>query len=315
LFSMAALIFRGVWEAMDGFGRSAGAQVMSRIGTLSGLVVLLALHRLTPVTAALCYTISGFPPFVWMCVAILPRAKWGWEQLKLSTRTLLSYGIRSYGIDLCGALSQYVDQALVLGLLSATEMGTYTVALSLSRVLNVISVSMAAVLFPKAVGMSPEQAVRMAIRTLCGSLSLGIFGGACILFFGSVMLNLLYGHEYVIAATTLQILSVEAILSGSLTVLSQPFMAMGRPGTVTVLQITGLVTSIPLIMLLVPHRGPVGASIALVCSALVRAVLLAVSYRRVFGSVIRPALFKEEAATFAMRVRKLLPSSGIQASR
>ena len=36
---------------------------------------------------------------------------------------------------LCGMLAVYLDQALVVGLLSAASMGIYAVALSLSRVI------------------------------------------------------------------------------------------------------------------------------------------------------------------------------------
>ena len=51
-------------------------------------------------------------------------------------RQLFAYGIRSYGIDLCGTMALYVDQALVVRLLEPGMMGTYVVALSLSRMLN-----------------------------------------------------------------------------------------------------------------------------------------------------------------------------------
>ena len=90
-----------------------------------------------------------------------------------------------------------------------------------------------------------------------------------------------------IATGTLQILTLEAIISGSITVMSQPFMAIGRPGVVTLLQVTGLTTSIPLMLIMVPHYGPIGASVALVCSALIRGALLFTCYNRLLPGVIR----------------------------
>jgi len=68
--------------------------------------------------------------------------------------------------------------------------------------------------------------------------------------------------------------------------MSQPFMALGRPGIVTILQITGLLTSIPLILVLVPHFGTRGACVALVLSACVRIVLLALCYGKVLPRVV-----------------------------
>ena len=307
VFTMAAMIFRGVWESLGGFGKSAGAQLITRLGTLAGLGFFYATHRFDAYTAAISYVVWGsIPPFVWTCAAIVPKAKFQLRQMVVASRTLLSYGIRSYGIDLCGTLAQYVDQALVLGMLSASQMGSYTVALSLSRVLNVVSVSMAAVLFPKAIGEGEERVVRLAIRTWIGSLSLGLIGAALILFLGSFMLNLLYGHAYLTATTTLRILTLEALISGSLSVLSQPFMAQGRPGTVTLLQIAGLLAAIPLLLILVPLRGPEGASIALVCSALVRGILLCISYHYIFPGIFRWSMLPEESAVLARRIHAMI---------
>jgi len=297
---MAVLIFRGIWESYGGFGKSATSQLVTRLLTLSALLVLAFTHHITSTTAAFCYVLGGIPSFLWMCLMIVPKATWKVKQMMAAARELLSYGLRSYGIDLCGALSQYIDQALVLGMLDASAMGTYTVALSLSRMLNVIAVSISAVLFPKAVGVSPERAVRMAIRAQIGTLTMATAGAAVMLEFARFALNLLYGPAYLIATKPLKILTIEAVISGSITVMSQPFMAMGRPGVVTLLQVAGLATSVPLIMVLVPRQGSIGASEALVCSALLRAALLAVCYARILPGVVpwRSAIASEAGNVF-----------------
>lgn len=305
--SMAALIFRGVWESEGSFGRSATAQLVNRLLTLSALFVLIATHNLTAITASYAYVLSGIPPFLWMCSSIVPKARWGFLKVKNAVKELLSYGLRSYGIDLCGALSQYIDQALVLGLLTAAEMGTYTVALSLSRMLNVISVSIAAVLFPKSVGRTASDSIRIAVRAGIGSIMMATVGAFLMIRFGGLALGLLYGKEYLVATSLLNVLVIEAILSGTITIMSQPFMAMGRPGTVTILQVSGLAISIPLISVLVPRYGSVGAAEALVCSACIRAVLLCICYQRTFPGEVRwsEVIGTESASIFRTVTKRL----------
>jgi len=77
----------------------------------------------------------------------------------------------------------------------------------------------------------------------------------------------------------LRILVVEAVFSGATLVLSQAFMAMGRPGVVTVVQLTGLSLTVPLMVLLVPRYGIVGAGAALLLSTAGRFVCVLASFR------------------------------------
>jgi O-antigen/teichoic acid export membrane protein len=102
--------------------------------------------------------------------------------------------------------------------------------------------------------------------------------GTIIAILGPQALSLLYGAEYRTASTVLRILVLEVILSGATLVLSQAFMALGRPGVVTALQVTGLVLTIPLMILLVPRYGIVGAGIALLVSTTSRFILVLLSF-------------------------------------
>lgn len=273
------LLGRGVWEASGRFGTSSASWLLAPVTTLSGLLALLFLHHLTPITAAWVYVLSGIAPCTWVLVSLRHGISFRLRGLGAAFGDLLSYGLRSFGIDLCGSLAQYIDQALVLGMLLPAEMGTYAVALSLSRMLNVIFISTAAVIFPKAVEHTPEGSARLALRGVAGSLILAIPGAIVMMTASGFALRVLYGPEYVVANGLLRILIVEAVLSGCISVLSQPFMAIGRPGTVTILQASGLAISVPLIWVFVPIWGSEGAGLALLLSACLRAALLRYCYR------------------------------------
>ena len=289
IVSILTLIFRAAFESVGNFGRSASSWILSPVQTLASLLILWRLHALTEITAALCYVLAGIPVLAWMFLRLHRLIGWDLSHFRMSARTLLSYGLRAYGIDLCGMLSQSVDQALVVGIISAAEMGQYVVALSLSRTLNAVYQAVSSVIFPKCVGLPIKQAVHTTARLTVLSTVVVLPAALILSFFGSALLHLFYGSEYVVATTLLRFLTAEAILSGVITLLSQPFMAIGRPGTVTLLQVIGLATTIPLLLVLVPRLGTLGAGIALLCSAALRLLLLLASYVRLIGRFPRSA--------------------------
>jgi O-antigen/teichoic acid export membrane protein len=278
--SILMLVFRSAFEAVGEFGTSASTWLIGPIQTMIALFVLWRLHHLTEVTAALSYVLAGPPILIWMFVKLSRVYGWSLRSFSQSSRQLLGYGLRSYGIDLCGMLSQSVDQALVVGMISASEMGRYVVALSLSRTLNSAYQAAASVLFPKCIGMSKRDSYAITLKMTAVTTLLAVPCAILLSVFGSSLLRLLYGGDYVIATTLLKILAAEAIVSGIVTLMSQPFMALGRPGMVTTLQALGLAATIPLLFLLVPTFGTVGAGLALLSTAIFRLLLLFICFIR-----------------------------------
>ncbi|MGH9553394.1 MAG: lipopolysaccharide biosynthesis protein, partial [Terriglobales bacterium] len=228
---------------------------------------------------------------VWMSSRLAKMFRPTLASFRESARQLFGYGIRSYGIDLCGTMALYVDQALVVRLLEPNMMGTYVVALSLSRMLNAFHNSVVMVLFPKAVSCLPEEVAEMTSRAMRMSTVLATLAGIGIVALGPQVLSLLYGKEYRGANTVLRILVLEVVLSGATLVLSQAFMALGRPGIITALQVTGLALTVPLMFLLIPRFGIAGAGAALLCSTIARLIFVLASF---------PVFLK-------MRVPRLLP--------
>jgi enterobacterial common antigen flippase len=201
-----------------------------------------------------------------LCQSLRPQ----WQGIRLASRRLLNYGLRSYGVDLLGALALQVDQVLVIGFLNPAAMGTYVVALSLSRMLNVFQTSIVAVLFPKAAAQPLKEVIALTGQAARLTTMLTLIVGLFIIAIGPFLLRLLYGAEFVGAATVLYVLVIEVVLAGTTLVLAQAFMALGRPGIVTVLQGVGLGLSVPLMLWLIPSLGLVGAGLSLLGSTIAR---------------------------------------------
>ncbi|SNT23947.1 Membrane protein involved in the export of O-antigen and teichoic acid [Granulicella rosea] len=266
-------------EALGQFSRSNVVQVMIPATTLTGLLTFLALGRFNPVTAAFCYTVAIVPTSATIVAMLWRRRTPGAIALRWAAcRTLLGYGIRSAPLDLLGTLALYLDQVLVIGLLTQAEMGSYTVVLSLSRALLLFQASVVMVLFPMAAGRERGEIVAMVgepvrLNTiLTGAAALT----ACVL--GPLALRLMYGVQYLSAVPALRVLVAEVVVQGAVVVMSQAFMAAGRPGIVSILQGTGLALAAPLMLVLIPRYGVTGAAMALLCSTCARFGLIYASF-------------------------------------
>jgi O-antigen/teichoic acid export membrane protein len=283
---------RAALEAEHDFTGSNAIQILTPFSTLIVLVSLLALRDLTSYSAAVAYIVAALPSF-WLMVLRMRRAGISMGPVQIPVvRQLLSYGIRSYGIDLLGTLALQVDQVLVVSLLSASAMGSYVVVLSLSRMLNVFQTSVVMVLFPKAAGHAKPDVLAMTGKAVRISGLATAVCGLLVCLAGPTLLGLLYGAEYEAAAGALRILVLEAILSGIVFVLAQAFMALDHPGVVTILQALGLSLSIPMMLWLIPIYGIYGAAIALLASTMARLLFVCIGFR-LFLKTSAPNLLPE----------------------
>jgi O-antigen/teichoic acid export membrane protein len=271
---------RAVLEASDQFSTSNAIQILTPLSTLVGLLAFLAVHRLNPYTAAGAYIVASVPTF-WLMVSRVRSVglRRGWRGSPAIMKLIMGFGVRSYGIDLFGTLALQVDQVLVVTLLSPAAMGSYVVVLSLSRMLNLFQNSVVMVLFPKAAGRSTEEVISLIgnstritglITALCGTM-------VCVT--GPTLLRILYGKEYVGAIKALRILVIEVVLSGATFVLAQAFMALGRPGIVTILQGIGISLSVPMMLWLIPRYGIYGAAVSLLTSTIARLLFIYIGFR------------------------------------
>jgi len=259
-------------EAVGRFSASNASQILVPAATLAVLLTFYFTHHLTPFTAAIAYVASAVPVAGLIVHALWrernPAATWHWSLDEC--RLLLSYGMRSYGIDLLGSLAERVDSVLVVSLLRPGAMGVYAVMLSLAGTLSVFRLAVSMVLFPRTAGLAPkaiieltEVAVRIAtmITALCA---------AALCLVGPLLVGVLYGHVYLTALGALRLLLLEATISCAVTVLAQAFKSAGRPGLVTILQGIGLGLCIPLMLWLIPIYGVAGAALALLLSTTAR---------------------------------------------
>ena len=268
--------------------QSAGAiRQYNLFRALPPLLIVLVLccevkfHFLNPFNAALAYLLAGVPITVWNFL-------WVWRHFKPSlgrsfapVQTLFSYALRLWGSDLLGTVANQVDRVLVVSILSPSSVGLYVVAQSAVGLLNVVPSAFLPVLLPKASDRTTSEIVELVGRAARVTIVIMFVLGLPLFVFGDLALHLVYGDKFIGAAPVIRILLLEGILDGTTAVLTQAFLAAGIPGTVTLLQLCGLMSAVPLLGLLAPKWGVSGAAFAMLISTALRlsSVLFAFHFR------------------------------------
>lgn len=288
--SALTLTTRAAWEARGRVDLSNVMQLVSPVVTALVLLPFILYGGLTPGRAAAIYVLAGVPTLAYGLTALTRIWRPSLRATKGLWTSLLHFGARGYGVDLCGTLAIYLDQALVVGLLAADAMGTYVVALSVARVLNAVQGSVAAMMFPRLVGIESNRLGATAARAarLSALVSAGL--GVVVILFGGTLLRHVYGAGFEDGGHLLPILVAEVILSGMTQVLMQGLLAAGRPGLATMIQMSGLALSVPVFLTLVPWLGARGAALALLASTSMR-LLMVISAYPTFLKVARPRVW------------------------
>jgi len=277
-FSTISSLAGSALEGRGDFNFANKTRPIPLLITMGVMIVCASSGKLTPATSALAYFLPNIVLLCWTLLYLLPKIQPSFTELKASCYLLLNYGIRAYGIDVLVTLSTQIDQVLVVGLLPPASMGLYVVALSLSRTLNVFQQSIVMILFPKVAARSiPEVVASVGQSARLGLATISIAGIAAIIV-GQLLLTLLYGHDFSQAVPVFRILIIEAILSGTVQVLVQAFMALERPGIVTISQIFGLSFTVPLMMLLIPNYGLIGTGLSLMGSSIIRLAFIMICF-------------------------------------
>jgi O-antigen/teichoic acid export membrane protein len=265
-------------DARSQFSDSNRLRYLAPSATLVLLLVLAFFHVLVPRTSALAY----FLPMVAVTIIALYQLR---DMFPLrfaafypSLRKLYGYGLRIYPLDLLNQFALMIDQVIVIGFLSAAQLGIYSAALSASRMINVFPLALNTVLFPKAAGLSDADIANLAGRSARITTGLSAVGGIVMILAVPIILPLLYGRAFSAAAPITRVLIVEAVLSGPASVLTQAFIASGRATTASIFQIVALSFSIPLLLILVPRFGLMGAAVAILASTIARLLMISFSY-------------------------------------
>jgi len=292
---LAVNLLSALAQSLDRFEVYNGLRLYVPLSNLLGLLALWATGLLTLQHAAHIYFATSLMVAAWAIYALrseLAAAEWFRQfQDGAAVKRLFGYGSRVYGVELLGTLYTQSDKLIILSLLTAKELGLYTVVYTLSRAFNAVQMAIANVIFPKVTGLSRDQIVQTVGRAF--RISLLIMAAALIpgMFAGRYLLGLLFGAPFLEADTAFYMLCVECVIGGGSWILAASFNALGRPGLVAIRQAAALAVTIGLFFVLTPLFGLNGIALALLLGACVRLLITVAAMRIAFRARITEVLF------------------------
>jgi O-antigen/teichoic acid export membrane protein len=293
-FGLLGAINNAVLQAREEYAIFNRIRYLPNVITLILLLALVLTGQVNPFYTSLAYLVPTIPLSIWIMIRLLSVYSIRQKNLMQSSRQLVQYGIRSYGTDLAGTLSFYIDQVLVVGLLSPVSLGIYLVALNLSKMLDIIQASVVSVLFPQASGLNKTEAIHLTLKVyrISSVITIGLVIAA--ILFAPIGLMLLYGKSFEDSIPIFRILILQAAIGSATWTLAQGFMATDKPGRVTLLKVVSLFMNVVLINLLTPEFGIIGAAYSLLISAVMNLLFILLLYRLELGIIWMSFLFDKE---------------------
>jgi len=281
---LLSYIIGALLQVTDRFSFFNQVRFVPVIVTLVGLIAVQSAGALTAGSAAACYLLPSIPMLVWTIWRLRGIASFSFHAFGANLKRLIDYGWRAAGVTILATLAQQVDQILIIALVSATSMGLYVVALSVSRVPLLVFSSVTDVITSKTVGLAPAEITAIVGRYVRSSMATGTLAALALAAIVPLVVPWFYGSDFAAAIRITEVLLVELVATGVAIVLSVAFMAVARPGAVSLLQGGSIVLAVPLMVALIPRLGLMGAALGLVITSLVRLAATIAIYPRIVGT-------------------------------
>jgi len=279
--SLLSLLLGAALEAHGRFGIANRSLYVGSFTTLAALLLMWWTGTTTPVMAACAYMLPSLLVLAYMAIMVLRDMRPVFTLRRRFVQPSLHYGLRFYGIDVLYHVSTYVDQLVVVLFLPPEDVGIYTVALSLGRILGTFQSAVTSVLFPSIAARDTQdvlQMVGLTVRVMIVVNSFAVIGGIIV---GPYVLELLYGPKFAPAISVFRILLVESIVSNAARTLYSVFSGTGRPGSVTLFEIAGICVSLVAMLVLVPRFGIDGAALSLLIASCARLAAVLMGMRHI----------------------------------
>ena len=193
-------------------------------------------------------------------------------------RSNLSYGARAYVAALISFLVMRIDVFLIQAVQGTEQVGLYSVAVALADILLILSTTVGQLAFPRLAAMKDDADRRsLTKRLFLGATGATLVAGILAIPLSGPAITLLFGPSFAGSRDAFVWLLPGVLFLAGYSLLANYFAAVGMPAIVVVAPLVGLLLNIPLLLLLLPIAGLIGASVA---SSISYAVMLAAGAAR-----------------------------------
>jgi O-antigen/teichoic acid export membrane protein len=250
------------------------------VGWLAILIAAYVLGRGSPRTLAMLFlavhlvlVLAGLTLTRWY-----PRAS---EPKVPSSHALLRFGVPSGLVGLPQVLNLRLDQIVMVGFVSRSQLGLYAAAASWSTLASPVFIGLGQLALPRlAATHEADEMARLTQRFALLTFALTIAGLLVAVPLTPVLFPMVMGDGVRRGIHVAQLLMVAGMVSGVQIVLEDVHRGRGRPTVAMVAELVGLVATISLLAILLGPFGLVGAAVASIASYSCIVLVLAVALRR-----------------------------------
>jgi O-antigen/teichoic acid export membrane protein len=287
LTAIPVLIVRACLQALlqadYHFGIANATRLLSPV---TGVVVngALAITGVLTVGSAITTWIAGQALGVALLVVVVVRRGAGFGRPDPAlARRMLSFGARSHVGRVMNLGNYRLDQWFVGTIAGSRELGLYSVAVAWSEALFFLPTALASVQRPDLVRAGRSAAARRASRVyrlailLTAPMALGLVVAA-------PWLCTIFGAEFAAAVGQLRVLALGAFGIVAVKLLGDALTAQRLPLLSSVPVALGMVCTVVLDALLIPHHGGMGAAVASTIAYTVAGIAACVTFARALGA-------------------------------
>jgi O-antigen/teichoic acid export membrane protein len=271
------------------------------------VVTLFLFGRLTVASYVVATLLSGLAGF-FATVHYLPSG----PAERVAWLPLLSYGSRATVGTLAGSLTTRIDQALLAGLTSATNLGLYATAVTLSSLPMGLALAISARSFGLVASREGEERAAEVAKYLRLTFIGAVIFAAAIAAIAPVAVPLAFGRDFVGAIPVLYVLLFAVLFLSVTQTAGSCLTAVGRPGRNSLGDLAGVVITAALLPLaLTTGSLPLVAAVSLLAYATVAVIQIVLLRRAVgpFSLVPRGSDFVDlcHRVAFVRRARSMKP--------
>ena len=180
-----------------------------------------------------------------------------WEHFR---RRLLRYGLPSSLITVPYVLNSRLDQVLMISLVSRTDLGIYTAAVSFSLIAGFPFQALAKMTMPRVAAAEDWRPI--AIRLFLSTLLLVAVMLAVVLPLTDWLFPTLMGPGFSEGTTAAKLLVAAATIRGAADIIQETIRGLGQPSRAVVVETIGLAVGFVALLLLIEDHGVTGAASA-----------------------------------------------------
>ena len=307
----------GLARAVGEFRKSNMRSVIDKVLDVGSMVMLFYVFHLGVFAYLVGHFVIITTIVLWMCWDLRPYIR---QKIRPDLRVLgrmLKFGAKTYAQGIASHAHYRADVYLVAIFLSRADIAFYTIGAGLAERSLMLSDAMGTVLFPKLASSDNREAALLTARASRYTLLMGAVVALVICGSGRLLVEALYGRDYLPAVTPMYFLVSGVLMIGMTRILMRYLTSLNVHQHNAYLVGGSAVANIALNIWLIPAFGIVGAAISSLTTYGLQGAWALYLFRRFSGLPLSAALIvtREDLAYFRGLAARIRPRQAAPAAR